>query len=94
MSRKRNQFVFFLLSFVVLISFTGCKKISNAYDSATGAPTDTKKFDSSSEERPMAGDVLLKVGSWTITLDEFNIRIEALKEVVPNFDPSSIETKN
>lgn len=39
------------------------------------------------------GDYLARVGNWTITLDEFNERLDALKEVVPDFDGSDPEAK-
>ena len=40
---------------------------------------------------PIAGNVLAKVGNWTLTLEEFNERLEALKEVVPDYDAGDVE---
>ena len=40
---------------------------------------------------PLAGNVLAKVGNWTLTLDDFNERLEALKEVVPDYDATDVE---
>ncbi len=36
-------------------------------------------------------NVLAKVGSWTITVEEFKERLAALKEVVPEYDPTNID---
>ncbi|HOY09023.1 MAG TPA: peptidylprolyl isomerase [Candidatus Omnitrophota bacterium] len=40
---------------------------------------------------PVAGNVLAKVGTWTLTIEDFNERLEALKEVVPDYDATDIE---
>lgn len=42
---------------------------------------------------PSSPNVLARVGNWTITTEEFNDRLNALKEAVPNFDTSSLEAK-
>lgn len=43
--------------------------------------------------KPMAKNYLAKVGSWTITMEEFNDRLDALKEVVPDFDATNADAK-
>ena len=42
----------------------------------------------------MTANVLARVGSWTITVEEFNERLAALKEVVPDFDVNDPEAKS
>jgi peptidyl-prolyl cis-trans isomerase C len=41
----------------------------------------------------MKANTLARVGNWTITLEEFNDRLVALKEVVPEFDVNDPEAK-
>ncbi len=45
------------------------------------------------EQQTVSANVLARVGSWTITLDEFSERLSALKEAVPDFDTTSIDAK-
>lgn len=47
----------------------------------------------SSVEGSLPPDVLARVGAWTITVDEFKDRLNALKEVVPDFDAQNIDAK-
>ncbi|MBI5416112.1 MAG: peptidyl-prolyl cis-trans isomerase [Candidatus Omnitrophica bacterium] len=38
-------------------------------------------------------NVLARVGGWTISVEEFNDRLKALKEAVPDFDTTSLDAK-
>ncbi len=53
-----------------------------------GQPTMDKKSESS-----LPPSVLAKVGNWTITIEEFKERLNALKEVVPDLNIDDPETK-
>lgn len=44
-------------------------------------------------EGPLPTNVLARVGAWTITVDEFKERLNALKEAVPDFDAENIDAK-
>lgn len=44
-------------------------------------------------EGPLSPNVLARVGTWTITVDEFKERLNALKEAVPDFDAENIDAK-
>ena len=44
-------------------------------------------------EQSASVNVLARVGSWTITAEEFNERLNALKEAVPDFDSTSLDAK-
>ena len=46
-----------------------------------------------SEHKATSVNVLARVGNWTITVEEFNERLNALKEAVPDFDTSSLDAK-
>lgn len=45
------------------------------------------------EQQATPANVLARVGRWTITVDEFNERLSALKEAVPDFDTTSMDAK-
>ncbi|MCA9401216.1 MAG: peptidyl-prolyl cis-trans isomerase [Candidatus Omnitrophica bacterium] len=45
------------------------------------------------QTKTIAKDVLAKVGDWTITKKQFEDRLNALKEVIPEFDTSNPEAK-
>jgi peptidyl-prolyl cis-trans isomerase C len=50
----------------------------------------------SSEPAPSTakpGNILARVGQWTITVDEFRERLDALKEVVPEYDTEDPEAQ-
>jgi peptidyl-prolyl cis-trans isomerase C len=83
-----------ILSLCVLIS-AGCDKMSAAVESFKGndsktdvqkAPAKTKMAATSQSAQKANGQVLAKIGNWTITVDEFNDRLDALKEIVPEYD--------
>lgn len=46
-----------------------------------------------SEQKSTPTNVLARVGDWTITVEEFNERLSALKEAVPDFDATSMDAK-
>ena len=45
------------------------------------------------QEEPIAANVLARVGNWKITIDEFNERLKALKDVVQDFDVTEAKNK-
>ena len=46
-----------------------------------------------SVDTPLPNDVLARVGEWSITLDEFNERVNNLKQSFPEFNASDPESK-
>lgn len=44
--------------------------------------------DSGQAQAPLPGDVVARVGSWTLTSDQFTQRLKLLKEGLPDFDSS------
>lgn len=53
----------------------------------------TPKTSVSTQAKPLSGNELARVGGWTITIEEFNERLSALKEVIPEFDITNIDAK-
>ncbi len=96
---KKTIFLFSLLLIV-----TGCDKITALYESlspSTSTKTtgvikkDLKKLSSKTQKQtePLSDNVVARVGTWTITIDEFNDRLKALKEVMPDFDINNLKNK-
>lgn len=87
----------YLTLFVAVVSF-GCDKINQLM----GKTSDSASAPVASEpevkpalvaEGPMPEGVLARVGTWTLTKEEFNERLNAIKAQVPAFDPSNVEAK-
>lgn len=75
------------------------KKQTKANNEPTQAPTQNtatpqeSKPQTSNQSKPLSGNQLARVGAWTITLEEFNERLSALKEVIPEFDITNVDAK-
>ncbi len=95
-----NKENFKTLLFVLLLCTTlGCEQVSTffGYFSSEKQEAETQeiveeKAAETQEELPEG--VLAKVGSWTLTVVEFKERLEALKEVIPNYDIADINAKS
>ncbi len=86
--------------FAVSLTLSGCDKLTfledffpslkkNADDKAPAAGDQPDQ----PKETVMGPDTLAKVGSWTISLREFNERLDAIKELLPDADVASAENK-
>ncbi len=62
------------------------EKASSAAVTPTPAPKQP-------EQQAIPANFLARVGNWTITTEEFNERLSALKEAVPDFDTTSLDAK-
>ncbi len=49
---------------------------------------------SSNDSGPLPADVIARIGKWNITIDQFNDRLKAIKEVVPDFNTKDSKSKN
>ena len=65
------------------------EQISVPATSPASSAVDSKR----SEQKAPTANVLARVGNWTITVEEFNERLNALKEAVPDFDTTSMDAK-
>lgn len=89
---------FFWIIPIVFISFclTGCDIINPKKPQPKTLATTTKTETaaaSADDNQALTNDVIAKVGSWTLTADEFSQRISLLKESIPTFDPNKPGTK-
>jgi len=91
----RNQTVIIFL--VVLFSSSGCDKIEELKSRFIKKTEDvtTTMIKPSPKDTPqqIAANELARIGSWSITKEEFNERLAALKEVVPEFDTDNPEAR-
>jgi len=85
--------------FALMLGASGCDSIDSIKryfqepekeTAAVSAPAKTQKVSTSVVMGP---DTLARVGNWTITVEEFNERLAALKEVVPEYDISDPEAR-
>lgn len=72
--------------------FTKSKKPAVSETAALQGTQSEEASPAAPQETPISGNVLARVGRWSITIDQFNDRLKAIKEVVPDFnidDPKS-----
>jgi len=88
----------FSICLVLAVSASGCDLITSIKEyfqepdgktavKSTAAPTSTSvQAQSKQALAPMAANTLARAGNWSITAKEFGERLDALKEVVPEYD--------
>ena len=96
MFQFKRTYVVYCLCFLLAASLSGCDLIASikeyfqgpAEKPAAKAPATQQAAPTVNalKETPVAPNVLAKVGNWTITKEEFEDRLAALKEVVPDYD--------
>ncbi len=93
--RAVNQISLTVFSTLLIFSVTGCDLIQSAKDLLKKEePKKTVVSKAASKNSgPLAANELVKIGSWRMTLDEFNERLTALKGVLPDFDENDLESK-
>lgn len=95
-----------LLCSVVLLGLFGCDMVDSVKDQIskkdkqvaatekTAVSTSTKTENKTENvNKPLAPNVLARVGDWQITIDEFNEQLKAVKEMDASFDVDSLESK-
>jgi len=107
-SKKYKKFYLLIITMFFMSSVLGCDKISSFLTGNTDEEkiqiskdiVGTKKIKNFSSamsvgerETPMPKDAVLRIKQWVLTSKEFKERVNALKEVLPNFDASKEESK-
>jgi peptidyl-prolyl cis-trans isomerase C len=101
-----KQIKFFLILGLTTMLFSGCDMFNavKEYFSKSKKPAALETTSPSSESSeisnttsqetgPLPENVIARVGKWSITADQFNDRLKAIKEVVPDFDPNDPKNK-
>ncbi len=92
----------FIFGVIFVGNLVGCDQISSLMGQKKSsaptavAPTASQPTQTQPQEDPNAPlpeGVLAQIGSWTMTVTEFNKRLKSLKEVVPDFDASTPASK-
>ena len=96
--KTRILSLFFVAVFA--IGMTGCEKVEKIKKNLSGE-AGSAKTTQTSPDKPMAmkpdvvmkADSVAKVGDWIFSKDDFEDRLDALEEAIPDFDPEDMETK-
>ncbi len=94
---------------IAVSALTGCDQISSLYDKFTNkksqkieaVPTKAVITASQTETNPslpaasenLPENIVARVGNWSITIDDFNNKLTKLKEILPEFDPTDVNSK-
>jgi peptidyl-prolyl cis-trans isomerase C len=98
----KRVYLLFITLFVVSFATVGCdlispKKAPASAEKTTAAPAvvsaPTNPVNAVSADEPLSKDLLAKVGDWTLSVNEFNQRIENIKKAVPDFDSTKVDAK-
>lgn len=96
MQFTQKRLGFFVLFVSLTISLAGCEYIEKAkgvfFKDKKKSPTKAQPA-AKKAPKPMAADVLARVGKWKITKSEFEDRLNALKEVIPEYDTNNLEAR-
>lgn len=82
--------LYFLFCILLVVSTLGCDQIAEIKDRFQKPK---KEASSSNSSKPMSSNTLARVGSWSISSEDFKVRLEALKEVVPDYDINDLQAK-
>lgn len=94
---------------IAVSALTGCDQISSLYDKFTNkksqkieaVPTKAAITAPQTETNPslpaasenLPENIVARVGNWSITIDDFNNKLTKLKEILPEFDPTDVNSK-
>jgi peptidyl-prolyl cis-trans isomerase C len=95
---NKNNLITVGFCLTVAVTMTGCDLVDSAKgyfskDKSVQAPAAEKNTSKINMNRPLANDELARVGDWRITSEEFTDRLKALKEVIPDFDETTDESR-
>ena len=97
--RKSRLTTYGILCLTFAVAFlTGCDLLSQlglGSKKQVAAPVSQSVPQSSQEmPGPLPGNVLVRIGNWTLTADEFNNRLNLLKQQLPDFKENDVNSKN
>jgi len=100
---RKHLFQCIALGLCLILTTFGCDQLKDIKNKITG---DEKPVEKPVKPRPapeavaakpkvpeMTPDTLARVGTWSITKKEFNERLAALKEVLPEFDITDLQNR-
>ncbi len=87
MNSRVQRTGFFVLTSILTITFIGCDLI-NPPKKQTKQNVKKEQAQPVVDQGPLPSNVLVRVGTWSLTEDQFNERLKLLKEGMPDFDAS------
>ena len=101
MNAHNQKLIYMSLTLLFVVSFVSCDQISSIREYFSKSKSNKNSSSSLKPpvvqeiktEMPLPENVLASVGHWTLTKDEFNDRLKALKEAYPDYDIGSLENK-
>ncbi|VAX37463.1 hypothetical protein MNBD_UNCLBAC01-527 [hydrothermal vent metagenome] len=98
--KNRKKISFFVLSISLLVFTVGCDQISSITE-YFNKPEEKKQVQNTPDIKvkkqgnkdQLSSNIVARVGSWTISKEEFKERLEALKQVMPDYDVSDPEAR-
>jgi len=103
MFKSHDERILSVFCIFLIFSAVGCDQISSLKDSvikpkkesasAVKAAAPAKSTKKSNEIKNFPANTLARVGEWYITTDQFKERLNALKEVIPDYDIKDLESR-
>jgi len=97
MSRLVTRFMALSVTGLIAISLTGCDLFSspkkNTKKPVPAAKTTTQEQTAVKDQGPLPDTMVARVGSWTLSEEEFNQRLQLLKQGLPDFNENDPQTK-
>lgn len=90
---KKKKTLFFVCCCLCLFIFSSisCDKLASTFSSSP--KKSEQKNIKPAAKKVDDKDVLVRVDDWVVSIDEFNERLEAVKQVAPEFDIENVEIK-
>ncbi len=76
-----------------LVFLVGCDLLGIGPKKQVAAPVSQNTQEVQGVPGPIPGNVLVRIGSWTLTADEFNNRLNLLKQQLPDFKVNDINSR-
>lgn len=88
MHRSVKQCSVLILTFVFAAALAGCDLFSpkKTAKKPAAVPAEQAAAAAPADQGPLPADVIARVGSWTLSADQFNARLKLLKQGLPDFD--------
>ncbi len=93
MKKARQNTGVVLISLMVVVSLSGCDQVNKIREYFSPKKPATavaqKAAPSAAPSSAMPADAVVRVGSWSLTKEQFAQRLEAVKQMAPDFDPAN-----
>lgn len=101
MKGSSNKFLVLGSVFILTAMISGCDLFTPAKKAAPKTTEEAKVIETpaasananTESQGPLPADVIARVGSWTLTVDEFNQRLKILKQGLPDFNEKDPQAK-